>query len=114
LEVSQAEQTRRLNGRIEDGRKIWKLSPMDLESYTRWDDYSRARDAMFAATDTAWAPWYVARSDDKRRERLNIIAHLLGQIRYKTPPHAKVKLPKRKTGKYRAPDYPFKVVPEAF
>ena len=74
LEVSQDEQTRRLEDRIEDGRKIWKLSPMDLKSYTRWDDYSRARDDMFEATDTAWAPWYVAHSDDKRRARLNIIS----------------------------------------
>ena len=79
LEVSQAEQTRRLEDRIEDGRKLWKLSPMDLESYTRWDDYTRARDDMFEATDTAWAPWYVAQSDDKRRARLNIISHLLNR-----------------------------------
>jgi polyphosphate kinase 2 len=113
LEVSEAEQTKRLEGRIEDGRKLWKLSPMDLKSYTRWDDYSRARDAMFQATDTAWAPWYVAHSDDKRRARLNIISHLLDHIRYKSPPREKVKLPKRKTGKYRSPDYPFKLVPEA-
>ena len=73
LEVSPDEQTRRLEARIDDGRKIWKLSPMDLKSYSRWYDYSRARDDMFAATDTAWAPWYVVRSDDKRRARLNII-----------------------------------------
>jgi polyphosphate kinase 2 len=112
LEVSEAEQTRRLEGRIEDGRKTWKLSPMDLKSYTRWDDYSRARDAMFQATDTAWAPWYVAHSDDKRRARLNIISHLLDQIRYKSSPREKIKLPKRKTGKYRSPDYPYKLVPE--
>src|SRR5437667_3182223 len=77
LEVSSKEQTRRLEGRIDDGRKIWKLSPMDLKSYGRWYDYSRARDDMFTATDTAWAPWYVARSDDKRRARLNVIRHLL-------------------------------------
>ena len=114
LEVSEDEQTRRLEGRIDDGRKLWKLSPMDLKSYTRWDDYSRARDEMFAATDTAWAPWYVAHSDDKRRARLNIISHLLGRIRYKSPPREKVELPKRKHGKYRTPDYPYKLVPEAF
>ncbi|HKO88488.1 MAG TPA: polyphosphate kinase 2, partial [Burkholderiales bacterium] len=77
LEVSMEEQTRRLEARIEDGRKIWKLSPMDLKSYSRWYDYSRARDAMFAASDTGYAPWYVARTDDKRRGRLNIITHLL-------------------------------------
>ena len=67
---------------------------------------------MFAATDTAWAPWYVAHSDDKRRARLNIISHLLGQIRYKAPPGEKVKLPKRKTGKYRSPAHRYKLVPE--
>ena len=79
LEVSPEEQTRRLEARIDDGRKIWKLSPMDLKSYSRWYDYSRARDEMFAATDTGLAPWYVARSDDKKRARLNIITHLLEQ-----------------------------------
>ncbi len=113
LEVSQEEQTRRLEARIDDGRKIWKLSPMDLESYSRWYDYSRARDEMFAATDTAWAPWFVAKSDDKKRARLNIISHLLSRIPYKEAPHKKVTLPKRqKPGDYREPDYPFKYVPE--
>ena len=113
LEVSPEEQTRRLEGRIDDGRKTWKLSPMDLKSYGRWYDYSRARDDMFAATDTAWAPWYVARSDDKRRARLNVIRHLLQSIDYEELPHAKVKLPKRQErGGYRDPDYPYKVVPE--
>lgn len=95
LEVSPDEQTRRLESRIHDGRKIWKLSPMDVESYGRWYDYSRARDDMFAATDTAWAPWYVVRSDDKKRARLNIIHHLLSKIPYKEAPRDKVKLPKR-------------------
>src|SRR3974390_1696630 len=71
LEVSADEQTRRLSARIDDGRKIWKLSPMDLKSYSRWYDYSRARDEMFSATDTPWGPWYVVRSDDNRRARLN-------------------------------------------
>src|SRR6185369_8629499 len=105
LEVSPEEQTRRLEGRIDDGRKTWKLSPMDLKSYGRWYDYSRARDDMFAATDTAWAPWYVARSDDKRRARLNVIRHLLQSIDYEELPHAKVKLPKRQErGGYRDPD----------
>jgi polyphosphate kinase 2 len=113
LEVSMEEQTRRLEGRIDDGRKIWKLSPMDLESYSRWYDYSRARDEMFQATDTAWAPWYVVKSDDKRRARLNLITHLLSKIPYKKVPREKVVLPKRqKQGKYRDPDYPFKFVPE--
>ena len=82
LEVSPGEQTRRLESRIHDPRKIWKLSPMDLRSYSRWYDYSRARDAMFAVTDTAWAPWYVADADDKKRARLNIISHLLSQVPY--------------------------------
>src|SRR5277367_5003491 len=80
LEVSPREQTRRLESRIDDGRKIWKLSPMDLKSYDRWDEYSQARDEMFAATDTEWAPWYVVRSDDKKRARLNVIRHLLSKI----------------------------------
>ena len=115
LEVSPEEQTRRLEARIEDGRKIWKLSPMDLLSYSRWYDYSRARDAMFAATDTAWAPWYVARSDDKKKARLNIIRHLLSQVPYEEAPREKIKLPKRqKAGDYREPNYPFKYIPEGF
>src|SRR6185369_7180426 len=80
LEVSEEEQTRRLESRITDGRKIWKLSPMDLKSYSRWYDYSRARDDMFEATDTAWAPWYVVHSNDKKKARLNVITHVLKQI----------------------------------
>ena len=115
LEVSMDEQTRRLKDRIDDGRKIWKLSPMDLKSYSRWYDYSRARDEMFAATDTAWAPWYVAKTDDKRRARLNIITHLLSRIPYKSVDREKVKLPARqKPGKYRDPDYPFKFIKEVY
>ncbi|HVP77977.1 MAG TPA: polyphosphate kinase 2 [Thermodesulfobacteriota bacterium] len=105
LEVSPEEQTRRLEGRIDDGRKIWKLSPMDIASYSRRDDYSRARDEMFAATDTAWAPWYVAKSDDKKRARLNIITHLLTKVPYKKVLREKVTLPKRqKIGKYKSPN----------
>jgi len=115
LEVNPDEQTRRLEARIDDGRKIWKLSPMDLKSYSRWYDYSKARDEMFAATDTAWAPWFVARSDDKRRARLNIISHLLGSIAYQEAPRAKVKLPKRQKPRgYREPDYPYKFVTEKY
>lgn len=115
LEVSPEEQTRRLTARIDDGRKIWKLSPMDLESYSRWHDYSRARDEMFKATDTRWAPWYVVRSDDKRRARLNVIHHLLSNIPYKKVPRDKVKLPKRQKARgYREPAHPFKYVPEKF
>ncbi len=115
LEVSEEEQTRRLEARIDDGRKTWKLTPMDLKSYNRWYDYSRARDDMFAATDTNFAPWHVARTDDKRRGRLNIISHLLKQIPYKNLPQEKVKLPKRqKRSGYREPDYPFKFIKERF
>jgi polyphosphate kinase len=115
LEVSADEQTRRLQGRAEDGRKLWKLSPMDLKSYSRWFDYSRARDEMFAMTDTSWAPWYVALSDDKQRARLNIISHLLGSIKYKEPPREKIKLPERqKQGGYKDPDYPYKLIEQKF
>ena len=115
LEVSPEEQTRRLESRIHDGRKLWKLSPMDLKSYSRWYDYSRARDEMFRTTDTAWAPWYVVRSDDKRRARLNCITHLLGRIAYEEAPREKVKLPKRqKADGYRESDYPFRYVEEKF
>jgi polyphosphate kinase 2 len=115
LEVSPEEQTRRLEARIDDGRKTWKLSPMDLKSYSRWFDYSRARDEMFAATDTSWAPWFVVRSDDKKKARLNVIRHILKRIPYGKAPHEKVKLPKRqKADGYREPDYPFKLVPELY
>ena len=114
LEVSPEEQTRRLASRIDDGRKIWKLSPMDLKSYDRWDDYTKARDDMFAATDTAWAPWYVARSEDKKRVRLNVISHLLSKVPCKAVRTEKVKLPRRKVGRYKAIDYPFKYVNERF
>jgi polyphosphate kinase len=115
LEVSPEEQTRRLESRIDDGRKIWKLSPMDVDSYSRWYDYSRARDAMFAASDTPYAPWYVARSDDKRRARLNIIAHLLDSVPYGKVPRQKVKLPKRQKARgYREPDYPYKFIEERY
>lgn len=115
LEVSPKEQTRRLEARIDDGRKIWKLSPMDLKSYSRWFDYSRARDEMFANTDTPFAPWFVANADDKKRLRLNIIHHLLSQIPYEELPREKVKLPKRQErGDYREPDYPLKFIAERF
>jgi polyphosphate kinase 2 (PPK2 family) len=115
LEVSPQEQTRRLESRIDDGRKIWKLTPMDLKSYSRWYDYSRARDEMFAASDTGFAPWWVARSDDKKRARLNIINHLLSHVPYKSAPREKVKLPKRqKPGDYVDPNYPFKLIEEKY
>jgi len=114
LEVSPEEQTRRLKARIGDGRKTWKLSPMDVKSYDRWDDYTKARDEMFAATDTPWASWFVARSEDKKRVRLNVISHLLKHVPYKAVPPPKVKLPERKVGRYKAADIPFKYVPELF
>lgn len=115
LEVSPEEQTRRLAARIDDGRKIWKLSPMDLKSYSRWDDYTRARDDMFAATDTGWAPWFVARSDDKKRARLNILKHLLSMIPYAEAPREQVKLPERKKiGKYQSPNYPINFISELY
>ena len=115
LEVSMEEQTRRIAGRIDDGRKIWKLSPMDVDSYSRWYDYSRARDEMFKATDTAWAPWYVVNSNDKKKARLNLITHLLSKIPYKQVKRDKVKLPKRQKPRgYREPDYPYKYVPEKY
>jgi polyphosphate kinase 2 len=95
LEVSPSEQTRRLESRIEDPRKIWKLTDMDLKSYTHWYDYARARDDMLSATSTQWAPWYVAHTDDKKRGRLNIITHLLDRVGYEPLKHAHVTLPER-------------------
>ena len=115
LEVSAGEQTRRLESRINDPRKIWKLSDLDLKSYRRWYDYSRARDAMFAATDTAWAPWYIAHTDNKRRGRLNIISHLLSQVPYKPLVPQGVTLPKRqRPGGYSEPDVPLRYIPTPF
>jgi polyphosphate kinase 2 len=96
LEVGQQEQEHRFMARIEDPLRQWKLSPMDLESYARWYDYSRARDMMLDATDTEECPWRLVRTDDKRRARLNIISHLLDLIPYKKAPKDEVKLPKRK------------------
>jgi len=115
LEVGPEEQTRRLEDRIDDGRKTWKLSDMDLKSYSRWYEYSKARDEMFLVTDTSWAPWYVVHSDNKRRARLNALTHILSKIPYEDLKHAKVELPKRQhRGDYKDPDYPFRIIPEAF
>ena len=115
LEVGPGEQTRRLESRIHDPRKIWKLSELDLKSYSRWYDYSRARDAMFAATDTAWAPWYIAHTDDKKRGRLNIISHLLSQVPYKPLARRDITLPKRQSaGGYVEPDLPLRYIPAPF
>ncbi|QFR34462.1 polyphosphate kinase 2 [Ancylobacter sp. TS-1] len=115
LEVSPEEQTRRIEQRIHDPRKTWKLSPMDLKSYGRWYDYSRARDAMFAASDSAWAPWYVVDSNDKKRARLNVISHFLSKVPYEAPRPEKVKLPKRqKAGDYVEPEDIRHHVPQVF
>jgi polyphosphate kinase 2 len=115
LEVSSDEQTRRLESRIHDPRKIWKLSDMDLKSYSRWYDYSRARDAMLAQTDTAWAPWFVAHTDDKKRGRLNIISHLLSQVPYKPLPASTITLPKRqRPNGYVEPNLPLHYIPTPF
>jgi polyphosphate kinase 2 len=116
FEVSQQEQTRRFLARINDGRKIWKLSPMDLESHRRWYDYSRARDEMLLATDTSYAPWYIVNADDKRRARLNCISHLLSLIPYKEIEPEKVKLPDRQKPRgYEEPkNRRYNFVPEAF
>lgn len=115
LEVSEDEQTRRIKARIDDPRKIWKLSSMDLESYSRWYDYSRARDKMFASTDVAWAPWRVIQSDDKKRTRLNIISDILSCVPWEKSKREKVDLPKRQKAKgYEDPHYQYRRVPEVF
>jgi polyphosphate kinase 2 len=115
LEVSADEQTRRLESRMHDPRKIWKLSDMDLKSYSRWYDYSKARDAMFAATDTAWAPWFIANTDDKQRGRLNIISHMLSQIPYQPLAHPDITLPKRQPrGGYVEPHLALRYIPTPF
>ena len=115
LEVSQDEQTRRLEARIDDPRKTWKLSEMDLKSYSRWYDYSRARDVMLAATDTSWAPWFVANNEDKKRGRLNIISHLLGRVPYEPLTMPKVELPDRQAAEgYVEPNLTLHYVPEQY
>jgi polyphosphate kinase 2 len=115
LEVDEEEQAKRFKERNEDYRKIWKLSPMDVEAQARWFDYSRARDAMFAATDTPESPWYVVPSNDQRRARLNCISHFLSLVPYEEVPHEPVKILKpQKRGSYSEPDYPFRYVPEKY
>ncbi len=112
LEVDEEEQAKRFKERDQDYRKIWKLSPMDLQAQARWYDYSRARDAMFAATDTVENPWYVVPSDDQRRARLNCISHLLSLVPYEEIKREPVKFPKRQAkGKYEEPEYPYRYVP---
>ena len=115
LEVGPEEQTRRLESRIDDPRKVWKLSELDLLSYSRWFDYSRARDEMFAHTDTAWAPWFLAATDDKKRGRLNILSHLLSQIPYEPLPKRHVALPARQKAEgYRRPTRLPRSIPTPF
>lgn len=115
FEVSEKEQHRRFLRRIEDPMRRWKLSPMDLESHRRWYDYSRARDAMFEATDTPQSPWYVVQTDDKQRARLNCIAHLLSVVPWKKVPNEKVVLPNRQKAKgYKQPDWNYRWIPEKY
>ncbi len=116
FEVSEKEQTRRFLSRIKDGRKIWKLSPMDLESHRRWYDYSRARDEMLAATDSSFAPWFVVNGDNKRRARLNCISHLLSLIHHKEVERESVSLPKRQKphGYVEPKNRRYNLVPEVF
>jgi polyphosphate kinase len=117
MEVSQKEQERRFKARIEDPLRQWKLSPMDIESWKRWYDYSRARDKMLEATDTKEAPWFIVRSDDKRKARLNCISHLLSLIPYRKAPREKVKLPARSSkGNYddQKPLKGRRVIPEMY
>jgi polyphosphate kinase len=113
MDVSEKEQHRRFVARITDPTKRWKLSPMDLESHRRWYDFSRARDAMLAATDTPTAPWYIVPSDDKKRARLNCMAHLLSCIPYEEVPYKPPKLPGRQKAKsYTDPTMKHQVVPQ--
>src|ERR1700758_2144873 len=115
FEVSEEEQHERFLKRIEDPMRMWKLSPMDLESHRRWYDYSRARDAMFAATDTQQSPWYVVQTDDKQRARLNCIAHLLSIVPWKRIPQEKVVLPGRQKPKgYKAPDWNYRWIAQKY
>ena len=115
FEVTEKEQRKRFLKRIQDPMRQWKLSPMDLESHRRWYDYSRAKDAMFAATDTPQSPWYVVQTDDKERARLNCISHLLSFVPWKQIPQDKIKLPKRqKPHGYREPMWSYRWIPEKY
>jgi polyphosphate kinase len=115
LEVSQEEQTRRFEARMTDGRKTWKLSPMDLEAHRRWYDYSRARDDMLQHTDSVDSPWHIVDTNEKRRGRLNCIAHFLSIVPYEEMPRPKITLPKLQPAEgYVAPDYPYRYIPEHY
>ena len=113
--VSDEEQERRFQKRVDRPEKRWKLSPMDLQSRKRWVEYSKAKDVMFAHTDIKQAPWYVVDGDNKKRARLNVIHHILGMVHYQDVPREKVKLPKRQPpGDYQEPVYDFRYIPENF
>jgi polyphosphate kinase 2 len=115
LEVDMEEQAKRFKERNVDYRKIWKLSPMDVQAQARWYDYSRARDAMFVETDTPECPWYVVPSNDQRRARLNCISHFLSLIPYEEVPREPIKFPKRQAkGDYKEPDYPYRYIPDKY
>ena len=114
FEVSQEEQTRRFEDRAQDPRKVWKPSPMDLESHRRWYDYSRARDAMFAATDTEISPWHVIQANDKRRARLNCIAHLLDQVPYSGPRLTRSSCPPARSPRAMSTKLSWRFVPERY
>lgn len=115
LEISEAEQTKRLTSRIDDPRKVWKLSDMDIKSYARWYDYSRARDEMFARTSTEWAPWHIVDNNSKKRGRLNLISHLLSLIPYEPIPERHVTLPPRQDRQgYIEPDHSALRIREAY
>ena len=115
LEETMEDQTERFEERIHDYKKIWKLSPMDLESHRRWHDYTRARDAMFEATDCPETPWFVVDSHDQKRGRLNCISHLLSQVPYYEVPHEKVTLPKRQSkGDYEESNHPLRWIPSKY
>jgi polyphosphate kinase len=115
LEVDMEEQAKRFEERNDDYRKIWKLSPMDLQAQARWYDYSRARDDMFAATDTPESPWYVVPSNDQRKARLNCISHLLSLVPYEEVPREPIKFPKSQVaGNYKEPNYPYRYIPEKY
>jgi polyphosphate kinase 2 len=114
LEVSPEEQTRRLTGRMEDPRKVWKLTDMDLKSYLKWDEYTQARDAMFRATSTSWAPWFVAVTDDKKRGRLNVIRHLLDHVPYQPLAARDVALPEREATATAPPEGTYQQVPDRY
>ena len=115
LEVTEEEQQRRFESRLDDPRKIWKLSPMDVKAHSRWYDYSRARDDMLLATDTQYAPWYIVDSNDQRRARLNCISHLLGLIPYKEIKREKIKFGKRQKRKgYVEPERTYRHVPAVY